>query len=214
MRIAFAGSDTWPAHDGHRQVVEEVLRSGLFDHVIWIPSGFSVWKMDPNLRNRLHRQQMAMLAFPQEWLYRPKPGWATFQIDLSAVMQQDVPTGFRFHLLREQYPGAEITFITGSDAVSAEIPSAPMPILQWSHQALLERERILIMQRDGFLLKRHNMTLPPFVEWFPSETIFPDVRSSQLRKLIRLGDISWKNYVREEIQAYIDLHQLFMEREY
>jgi nicotinic acid mononucleotide adenylyltransferase len=229
MKIAFAGSATNPSHLGHAQVLQLMLQD-LFDVVIWYPSGFSREK--PNLLDGIHRQQLAHLAFPQSWVYRPRPGWAKLLLDLAATMAADVPTATRFYLLQEQYKDAEITFVTGSDGVTPG-KDGILPIQTWnnyypdpnSEQCTainpltgeeieiipLNQHQIKIIPRQGFVIPG-QVDLPDHISWLTDE-VLPDIRSSSIRVLVAKGDKSWRKLVNEQVEQYIDLHQLYQDKE-
>jgi len=210
MRIGFAGSATNPSHLGHLAVLRLIL-AYYFDLVFWYPSGFSD---KPGLIDGIHRQQFAHLAFPQEWIYAPEPRHAKLMLDLSATMLPDVPTSERFRRLHYYYPGAELFFITGSDAVTPT--NGVLPIEKWHrYYAELCNEQILIVPRSGFALPQ-EIKLPPNLQWIASEPL-PDISSSQIRKLVReeyyfpLQQQTWRQMVNDKVASYIDLHQLYLQ---
>jgi nicotinic acid mononucleotide adenylyltransferase len=207
MRIAFAGSATNPSHLGHALLLRIVLFLGWYDLVIWHPSGFSDYK--PNLLAGIHRQQMAHLAFPQNWIFQPQPGQAKLLLDLSATMTEDVPTALRFLMLHQQYPGAEITFITGSDSITPG-EDGSLPILNWHYPEILLQEKILVIPRSGFALPQDGIQLPSSISWLDRKAM-PDVRSSRIREMIARGDPTWKRLVNSKVRKYIELHNLYVQ---
>ncbi|MDQ3008178.1 MAG: hypothetical protein M3Q81_01125 [bacterium] len=209
-RVAFAGSATNPSHLGHTWILEVILSLGIYDQVIWYPSGFSDKPgMDPQMG--IHRQQLAHLAFPQEWIHSPRPGWSPLLLDLSATMQKDVPTITRFRRLRRQYPGAEISFITGSDAVSLKWPNIPRPghLTNWYQSEQLMKKPIRIIPREGFAWQ-NVLELPGNgnIQWL-TERISPNIQSSRIRQYIAEGDMKWLTMVNERVANYIRLHGLY-----
>jgi nicotinic acid mononucleotide adenylyltransferase len=205
MRLDMAGSATDPPHDLHAWVLQLILQAGS-DLTIFYPTGASKFK--PTMSQGIHRQQMAHLAFNQDWLCRPLPGWSKLFLDMSDTMNVEIPTAHRFEQLRRDYPGAEIRFVTGSDAVTPDAEGR-LPITKWvEYEAKLSKETVLIVPRQGFALP-NEIELPTHCQWLQTEPL-PDVRSSTIRQLIRQGDnTEWRKVVNKNVQAYIDLHQLY-----
>lgn len=210
LKIAFAGSATNPSTLGHFKVLRLILKSG-FDLVIWYPSGFST---KPGLDQTIdiHRQQLALLAFPQSWIHRPRSGWAKLMLNLDATMKDDVPTATRFAQIRDKYPQAEVSFITGSDAVTPDATGI-FPLQNWfQYQEVLSQERILIVPRAGFA-RPGEIELPQGIQWL-THKVLPDIQSSTIRRLIATGDDRlWLKMVNAKVADYINLYQLYRQAE-
>lgn len=112
-RIAVAGSAANPVSRAHREIAELLTQSGMFDLVLWLPSGVRLDK--PHLIPSEHRARMTELAFNEEWRMKQS---TEFRIDLREVYRRSIPT---IHLLRElkkEHPGAQIIFATGVDVLT------------------------------------------------------------------------------------------------
>lgn len=205
VRIGAGGSATDPFHNGHLAVLRAVLSSRLFDKVIWYPSGFSDFKPDITLSD--HRATMAMLGVPQQWLYNPLPGWAELELRLEDVYHNDKPTYERLIALQERYKGAEVTFFTGSDAVTRTNPDDLFPIQKWSYAERLWKEKILLLTRVGFAQPEDVPDLPANISWLPTES--EGISSSQIRAMIKAGNSAWEKLVPPQVCMYIKHHRLY-----
>ena len=206
IRIGFGGSATNPSHLGHHLFLEMILQCKLFDLFHWYPSGWSKFK--PSLLGGIFRQQMAIYAFPEKWVTKPLRGWASLLIDCSATMAEDIPTYLRFQMLRQDYPDADICFVTGSDALTVDPEKGgPMPIMNWQRADLLKNEKILFIPRKGFVLPG-DLPLLPFPKWSWLDIApLPDIQSKVLRQMIIDDDRQWRFMVNNDIMDFIDLHR-------
>lgn len=176
-----------------------------FDRVFWFTSGSDERK--PNMLEGIHRQILSFLAFDLESMYAPKPGWAPFSLDASAAMTKDIPTAIRFSQLEEQFPGADITCVNGSDWITPK--DGRLPIESWDfYDTTLCKKKLQFIPRAGFL-QPGEMELPPHMSWFPCQPL-PDISSTMIREMIAAGDQRWRQLVNRRVEQYIDFKGLYL----
>lgn len=201
-RIAFLGSATDPFHWGHLAVIDRVRTSGLFDLVIFFPSGFSQFK--PNSTSTIHRAQLAILGIPKSWLFASRPT-APVELNLSNVYREDVPTIVQFEQLEHRFPEDEITWVTGSDWATPD--STGRIKLETFHRSdELMTKNVLVIPRPGYVTE-YQVSLPDNFHWL-SATL-PDLSSSGIAAQITQGDPIWRNHVPIEVAAYIIRNRLY-----
>ena len=121
-----------PIHHGHLVAASEVLTSFDLDQVVFVPTGRPEEK--PLVTSSEHRYLMTVIATASNPRFRvsrvdiDRPG-PTYTIDTLTDM-------------RELYPGAELYFITGADAVAQ--------LLQWKEaKKLWELAHFVAVTRPG-----------------------------------------------------------------
>jgi nicotinic acid mononucleotide adenylyltransferase len=208
--LLFGGSATDPIHSGHIQLLETVLP--LADLVFWYPSGTNGWK---TMTDGLHRQAMANLAIPQEWIYNPKPGWGKLFVDAGSTMQVEPPTAIRYLQLAELFSPKlyRIRFFTGSDVATPD-PDGNWPINLWGRLDILQDMEIVLIPRQG--VNKHGrpyvqpgeIVLPPNYTWVHN-ALLDDVQSSVIREQIQDGKPQWTTHLDTKVIDYIKLHGLY-----
>lgn len=209
IRVAFGGSAADPPHNGHIEAVRLVRNSGKYDLVIWYPSGYSR-EFKSNLSDAVHRSTMsAILAFPQDWFTNPTDGGCILQINVADVYHDDIPTYLRMLSIREYYRRkgieAEVTFFTGSDAVTPE-SDGRLAIEHWAYAPELLKQPILILPRKGFA-QQGDVKLPNTVIWMQNQPM--EIASSEIRRMIAEGNPDWKELVPPRVCEYIELFSLY-----
>ena len=114
-RIGIMGGTFDPIHHGHLVAASEVQMSFDLDEVIFVPTGRP--EETPDVTSSEHRYLMSVIATASNPRFQvsrvdiDRPG-STFTIDTLADM-------------RQQYPGDDLFFITGADAVAQ--------LVKWKH---------------------------------------------------------------------------------
>lgn len=131
-RIGIMGGTFDPIHHGHLVAASEAQISFDLDEVVFVPTGRPEEK--PNVTPSEHRYLMSVIATASNPRFRvsrvdiDRPG-QTYTIDTLADM-------------RKLYPGAELFFITGADAVAQ--------LVKWKNSdALWETAHFVAVTRPG-----------------------------------------------------------------
>ncbi len=99
-----------PIHHGHLVAASEVQNTFDLDEVIFIPTGAQPFKLDRDVTEAEHRYLMTVVATASN----PRFSVSRLEIDRPGITY----TIDTLRDLRQQYPDAEIFFITGADALS------------------------------------------------------------------------------------------------
>ena len=204
MRIIVGGSAANPPHVGHKVLIERLLICGLFDKVIWIPSGIRKGKeelIDPN-----HRVAMTMLTFPSEFLYLHR---TTFLINFQDVYGKNTSTIDWLRRFSKENPSDQIFWYTGADSV---VPQERLGgrceiEAEWAEGDSLMRDwnfYILPRQND---LHLSQFSLPPKFKFLEMEKL-PDVSSTDIRERIASGK-PFETLVTQAVADYIKRFSLY-----
>lgn len=109
-RIGIMGGTFDPIHNGHLVAASEVAWVYDLDEVIFVPTGRPVFKLDKQVTNAEDRYLMTVIATASN----PKFTVSRVDIDRPGVTY----TIDTLRDLHELYPDADLTFITGADAVA------------------------------------------------------------------------------------------------
>ena len=173
-RIGIMGGTFDPIHHGHLFAAEEArVRFGL-ERVVFVPCGQPPHKQGKVISAAEHRYLMAALATATN----PHFEVSRVEIDREGPSYTiDTLRTFRERL----YPGAELFFITGADAI--------LEILTWRDpEAVLREARCIAVARPGHDLSRLAEAIGPeraaAVELLDQPTL--DISSTEIRQ--RVGD--------------------------
>lgn len=203
-RIAVGGSAANPPHIGHLVLIEHLLNCGLFDKIIWIPSGIRNKKeelIDPD-----HRVAMTVLTFPLEQLYRSGP---IFLMNFKDVYGRNTPTISWLRRIRNENPRAEISWYTGADSV--------VPLEKYNGKCEIETEWVegdsLMKDWHFYVLPRSGYSHPAQASLPPNFRVLeiaglPDVSSTDIRRRIAAGQ-PFERLVTPEVAAYIKRFGLY-----
>lgn len=209
-RIAVVGSAANPPTLAHREFAEVLANSGLFDLVLWVPSGARPDK--PDLISSEHRVRMTELAFDEEWRAKQP---TEFRIDLREAHQQTIPT---IHLLREtqkEYPDAEIIFATGVDVLTPRNEYGGLSDVSrfWVEgKKLLHKWTFAVLPREGYpdpaLLQQEGKIPAHFLILPRLESSFAGISSTEVRRRIAEGE-PFEAFVHPKVVEYIRTHGLY-----
>jgi nicotinate-nucleotide adenylyltransferase len=135
IRLGIMGGTFDPIHYGHLAIAEEAKEQFNLKRVIFIPCGHPPHKKAYPVSNPEDRYEMTRLAIADNRHFEI----ARIEIDRTGLSYSiDTITE-----LRRLYPGAEIYFITGADAV--------LEILSWKEPyRLVEQCRLIAVARPGY----------------------------------------------------------------
>jgi nicotinate-nucleotide adenylyltransferase len=148
-RVGVMGGTFNPIHTGHLVTADEARHAFELDEVVFVPAGRPWQKDDADVAPAEDRYLMTVIATASN----PAFGVSRVEVD------RDGPTYTvdTLRALREQYPGAELFFITGADAI--------LQILTWREpEAVLREARFIGATRPGYDLDRLEKELPPGLE--------------------------------------------------
>lgn len=192
-RIALLGGAFDPPHCGHLMIASQVLRSGDFDQLWFIPTGDDRYDRVPHA-NAVHRREMLSLAL------RP------FQPDQVKIVADQIdgklPGSYTIDLiqsLKRADPQTEFLFIVGADRV--------LSLPEWrDFSELVKSMKFLVVPRAGEILP---VRLPSYIEVLNVDPLYStNASSSGIRKLIREGQLT-VGLVPESVGSYIREHKLY-----
>ncbi|MBE3586180.1 nicotinate-nucleotide adenylyltransferase [Desulfofundulus thermocisternus] len=191
-RLGIMGGTFDPIHYGHLVAAEGARHAFQLEKVIFIPAGRPPHKTGRKITDAHHRWIMTELAvasnpyFDTSTIEVDRPGYS-YTIDTVREM-------------RGLYPGAEIFFITGADAV--------LEILSWKNvNELLEMCWFVAATRPGYPLgnlKRRLAGINPehVKRIIPMEVPALAISSTEIRARVREGR-PIKYLLPEPVEAYI-----------
>ncbi|MFO1464513.1 MAG: nicotinate-nicotinamide nucleotide adenylyltransferase [bacterium] len=173
MRIALLGGSFDPPHKAHEEVLRYLLGSGRYDQIWVFPTKQNPFKNDSTpFQDRL---EMCRLAFQN---IDPKIQIRADEAQLS---------GYTIDLIRHLkavHPGAEFTFVGGSD-LEKELPA-------WKESAELKK-----------ILQFEFLPRPPD----PSSPFSP-ISATELRERVKKG-LPIENQVAKPVRDYIEKKRLY-----
>ena len=107
MRIAILGGTFDPVHNGHLAAAQAVAAAFQTDQVLFVPAYSAPHKQGQSTTSAFHRFAMIALAVLPFGDFRP----STIEVD-ALEKRYTVQT---LELLHQQYPGAELIFVLGTD---------------------------------------------------------------------------------------------------
>ena len=110
LRIGIMGGTFDPIHHGHLVVASEVQDVFALDEVIFVPTWAQPFKRDRRVSKAEHRYLMTVIATA------PNPRFTVSRVDIDrGGTTYTIDT---LHDIAAEYPGAELYFITGADALA------------------------------------------------------------------------------------------------
>ena len=189
LRLGVMGGTFDPIHHGHLVAASEVAAALGLDQVIFVPTGEPPQK--PNVTNSEDRYLMTVIATASN------PRFNVSRVDID----RDGPT-YTVDTLRDlqaEYPGAELFFISGADAITQ--------ILSWKDfDELWKAAKFVAVSRPG-----HTMQLPDLAPGGAIEVLeVPalSISSTDVRERAANGDPVWY-LVPDGVVQYINKHNLY-----
>lgn len=181
-----------PIHHGHLVAASEVAQWFGLDEVLFVPTG-RPWQKEAVTQSE-HRYLMTVIATASN------PRFAVSRVDID----RDGPTYTIDTLrdLRAQYPGAELFFITGADAIAQ--------ILSWrDHDELWGLAHFVAVTRPG-----HDLSAVELPSEHVSRLEIPAlaISSTDCRERVLSGNPVWY-LVPDGVVQYIAKHNLYRSKE-
>ena len=194
--VGVLGGTFDPPHLGHLVIARQALTKLGLTRVLFAPTRQPPHKPADGITPIEDRLAMVRLAIAAQ------PDFSLSQIDVDrAGPTYTVDT---MHLLRQQFPDAELYFIMGMDSLST--------ILTWrSPDRLIQACRLVVFNRPGYSvdLAALEAQLPGLRErtvMLPAPAL--DIAASDIQRRVRAGQ-SIAHLVPEAVAAYIAEHKLY-----
>ena len=188
LRIGVMGGTFDPIHNGHLVAASEVASAFQLDEVVFVPTG------SPYLKEKVtpaeHRYLMTVIATASN------PRFKTSRIDIDRG--GDTYTVDTLTEMGEIYPGAELVFISGADAIAQ--------ILTWKEaERLWSLAHFVAVSRPG-----HQLTIPDAPKGSISSLEIPAlaISSTDVRARVRAGKPVWY-LVPDGVVQYIAKNELY-----
>ncbi|VEG25640.1 nicotinate-nucleotide adenylyltransferase [Actinomyces howellii] len=137
LRIGVMGGTFDPIHHGHLVAASEVQNAFGLDEVIFVPTWAQPFKRDRRVSPAEHRYLMTVIATA------PNPRFTVSRVDIDrGGTTYTIDT---LHDIASEYPGAELYFITGADALAQ--------ILTWKdNEEIFDLAHMVGVTRPGHVL--------------------------------------------------------------
>jgi len=188
MRIGILGGTFNPIHNAHIRLAELAKEKLNLDKVIFIPAYVPPHKDDPDIIDSNLRYEMVKIAI------KGKGGFEVSDVEIRRKgTSYSVDT---LKSLKERFaPGAELFFITGSDALSE--------LHAWkSIEEIFALSHFVVARRPGYPMEN----IPDEVEVFRIPDM--EISSSDIRKKVKQGQ-SIEGIVPKKIIEYIRAKSLY-----
>lgn len=141
-RIGIMGGTFDPIHHGHLVAASEVQDAFGLDEVIFVPTWAQPFKKNRRVSEAEHRYLMTVIATASN------PRFTVSRVDIDrGGTTYTIDT---LHDIAKEYPGAELYFITGADALAQ--------ILTWKDaEELFTLARMVGVTRPGHVLDRSEL---------------------------------------------------------
>ncbi len=198
-RLGVMGGTFDPIHHGHLVAASEVAARFGLDEVIFVPTGQPWQKSKRDVSPAEDRYLMTVVATASN------PRFTVSRVDIDRGTPTYTVDTLRD--LRDRYPGAELYFITGADALGS--------ILSWQNwQTLFGLARFVGVSRPGYDL--HAEHLAPHLVDLPDEAVslieIPAlaISSTECRERVRANRPVWY-LVPDGVVQYISKRRLYSE---
>ena len=190
MRLGVMGGTFDPIHHGHLVAASEVQSLLGLDEVVFVPTGQPWQKEGRDVAPAEHRYLMTVVATASN------PRFTVSRVDID----RSGPT-YTIDTLRDlqrHYPGAELHFITGADALAH--------ILSWKDAGeLFQLAQFVGVTRPGFELTERGL---PHDRVTLQEVPAMAISSTDCRDRVRAGEPVWY-LVPDGVVQYINKHHLY-----
>ena len=192
-RIGVMGGTFDPVHHGHLVAASEVQAWFGLDEVVFVPTGEPYQKSDRSVSAAEHRYLMTVIATASN------PRFTVSRVDID----REGPTYTVDTLtdLAAVYPGAELFFITGADALPE--------ILKWrSPEEMFELAEFVGCTRPGYLVDDASLEGMPKDRVTLVEIPALAISSTDCRARTARGEPVWY-LVPDGVVQYISKHELY-----
>jgi nicotinate-nucleotide adenylyltransferase len=197
MTLGVFGGSFDPVHFGHLRMAEEARIQVGLDRVLFVPTQVSPFKVGRTVTPGEQRLEMLHIALADN------PAFAASDVELTRPGPSYTVDTLR--LLKEQYPTAELFFLTGTDAVR-DLPKWRQP------EEILSLARFLVAARPGVDKADVLHALPDTWEARIAFIEMPelDISSTYLRERLRDGR-SVRYLLPRAVEEYIVSRGLYRE---
>lgn len=187
-RIGVMGGTFDPIHNGHLVAANEVAAAMQLDEVLFVPTGKPWQKQEVSAAE--HRYLMSVVATASNPQFKvskvdvDRPGY-TYTVDT-------------LNDLNQQFPDADLFFISGADAIAQ--------IIAWKDiETVWDLAHFVAVSRPG-----HKLKLPKAPEGAISELEVPalSISSTDIRQRVAEGKPIWY-LVPDGVVQYINKHHLY-----
>ena len=189
LRLGVMGGTFDPIHHGHLVAASEVAAALGLDQVIFVPTGEPPQK--PNVTNSEDRYLMTVIATASN------PRFNVSRVDID----RDGPT-YTVDTLRDiqaEYPGAELFFISGADAITQ--------ILSWKDfDELWKAAKFVAVSRPGHTMQLPDLAPDDAIEVLEVPAL--SISSTDVRERAANGEPVWC-LVPDGVVQYINKHNLY-----
>jgi len=193
--IGIMGGTFDPIHYGHLIIADEARQQFGLEKVVFVPAGQPPHKKEYKVSSAEHRYAMTVIATASH------PDFICSRIEMDrAGPSYSIDT---IREVRNAYPGYQVYFITGADAIAE--------ILTWHEHARLKSLcKFIAATRPGYDLEELRHRLPAD---YVDQIVFLEVpgvyiSSTELRERIATGR-SIKFMVPEAVESYIAKNGLY-----
>lgn len=206
FRLGVLGGTFDPPHLGHSELASEILRLGLCDEIMFIPTGLPPHKNHEYITAAQQRQDMLKLVM------QSNPGFSYSDIELSRSDSKSY-TFDTMQMLRNIFPDQQLYFIMGMDCL--------INLHNWHRATELVRLcNFIVYPRPGLRAPFYNELLGRFGDKSSCKLLdsiveadeLPlwDISSSDLRQARRAGgDLG--AYLLPEVWNYVQEKRLYIE---
>ncbi|WP_330848976.1 nicotinate-nucleotide adenylyltransferase [Bifidobacterium aemilianum] len=191
QRIGIMGGTFDPIHNGHLVAASEVAWVYDLDEVIFVPTGRPVFKLKQKVSNEEDRYLMTVIATASN------PRFTVSRVDIDRPgVTYTIDTLRDIH---DQYPAAELFFITGADAVAE--------ILRWKDaDRMWDLAHFVAVTRPGYSQLPDGDRLHHKVDTLEIPALA--ISSTDVRRRSANGEPVWY-LVPDGVVQYINKHGLY-----
>lgn len=212
LKIAFYGGSFDPPHLGHMAIAHALLRRFDLDEFVLVPAFHAPHKKRAAPTSAFDRYAMLSLVTANE----PRISLSKIEIEQPSPTYT-VETLFK---LKSMLRDARIFFVMGADSWSQ--------IRTWREwQSVLTLTDQIVMTRPGFALGTEHVTseirkriidlrssdVEIVVDGQPhiyfTDAVDVNISATNIRRMIREGDDTWREQVPKEVANYIEKYQIY-----
>lgn len=212
LKIAFYGGSFDPPHLGHLAIANALLRQFELDEFVFLPAYHAPHKKRAEPTSAFDRYAMLSLMTAKE----PRISLSKLELE-QASPAYTVDTLLK---LKSMLRGVRIFFVMGGDSWSE--------IRTWREwESVLALTDQIVVTRPGFPLAAEHvtseirqrivdLTVPeteilndggPHIYF--SDAVELDISATEIRRMIREGDVTWREQVPKEVANYIEKYQIY-----